>query len=425
MKKFDGKIVLELGTSVGSVDMIKYAKNNGAYIIVADYLEPSRSAAKEYADLSYPISTTDIDRLIEICKQNNVNAVMSGVSELNLQMAQAIASKCCFPAYYTSEQWNKFMNKDSFRHICDTYHVSTPQTYYSGSPENINNINEYTYPVIIKPVDSCANAGISICYNSDELKTAIPHASEYSNSGAIIIEQFVEGEEISCTYVIQKKICKMVCMGTKYPYVNANGLKALSHAYIYPSNCLEEYLATENENVERMFLSEGLDNCTVFVQGIHNNGKFYIFEAGLRMEGTGSYRLTSKMSGENFMEFMVDNALGVESDYRLEKEDPTFHGDKCVIFSQIAVGGKIAGTSGYEEIKNNNMIIASEQRHFPGDEIQPDGTLRQIMFRYLIHGEDMHSVISFISEIQKTVKVYDEHGNNMLITDFDPSILME
>lgn len=425
MNKFDGKRVLELGTSVGSVDMVKYAKANGAYVIVVDYYDSDRSVAKKYADLSYNISTTDIDGLIEICRKNKINSVMSGVSELNIQISREIASQLNLPIYYTSEQWNQFMNKGNFRGICNKYMVSTPKTYFLGNAEDINDIRLYEYPVIIKPVDASSNAGVSICNNQEELKKAISYASDHSELKSIIIEQFVVGEEISCTYVIQNRACKMVCMGTKYPYINDCGLKALSNAYIYPSNCLADFLNSEDGNVKKMFLSEGLNNCTIFIQGIHSNGKFYIFEAGLRMEGTGSYRLSAKMSGENFMEFMVDNALGVESNYRLENEDPNFHDKKCVIFSQIFKGGKIVSTSGYETIKNNKMIIASEQRHFPGDIINSDGTLKQIMFRYLIHGENLQSVVNLISEIQQAVKAYDEFGNNMLVTDFDANILFE
>ena len=46
MKRFEGKKLLELGTTMGSVQMVQYAKDNGAYVIVADIDKPERSAAK-------------------------------------------------------------------------------------------------------------------------------------------------------------------------------------------------------------------------------------------------------------------------------------------------------------------------------------------------------------------------------------------
>lgn len=424
MAKYDGMILLELGTSVGSVDMVKYAKANGAYVIVSDIDQPSKSKAKQFADKTYMVSADDVDGLVEICKAEHVTAVASGVSEFIIQASRKVAEKMGLPVYYTADQWDRFMTKSTFREICNRYHVSTPATYYVGPIASINDITTYEYPVIIKPVDASSNAGISICYDAETLKASLAHASEHSKTGRVIVEQYVEGDEISCTYVIKDHNIKMVCMGTKYPYVNESGLRALSNAYIYPSPSIDDYMVQEDENVRRMFVEEGLNNCTVFIQGMCRDHKFYIFEAGLRMEGTGSYRLTSKMTGQNFLEFMVDNAMGTETDYDLTKEDPYFGGRKCVIFSQIVKGGKIAAIEGYDKIKDNEMIFASEQRRYVGNEIKADGTLRQIMFRYLIYGDSMEKVCDFIREIQQTVKAYDEQGNNMLVDTFDPNVMI-
>ena len=425
MKRFEGKILLELGTSVGSVDIVKYAQANGAYVIVSDYSDPSRSAAKRVADKIYNVSTDDIEGLVNICRENNVNAVMSGVSEAIIQAARQIAERLDLPTYFTADQWNRFMSKDIFRKICQKYNVSTPATYYIGPVGEIGDVSGYDYPVIIKPVDASSNAGISICNNSEELLRALHHAAEHSKRGEVIVEQYIDGEEISSTYVIHNHECKMVCMGTKYPYVNESGLRALANAYVYPSPEIDGYVAKEDENVKRMFVEEGLDNCTIFLQGMHKNGNYYIFEAGLRMEGTGSYRITNKINGQNFLEFMVDNAMGTSTNYDLSKEDPFFGGKKCVFFSQIVKGGTIDSIVGYDEIKDNPMIFSSEQRRYPGDTIEPNGTLRQIIFRYLIMGDDMESVVALIKKIQNTVKAFDANGNNILVTNFDPDFLLD
>ena len=425
MKRFEGKTLLELGTTMGSVDMVKYAKENGAYVIVSDYDSSDRSAAKRIADKSYLVSTDDVDGLVKICLENNVDGVVTGASEAILQSSRQIAEKLDLPIYFTEEQWNRFMRKNVFREICKKYGVTTPVTFFVGTIKDIGDINSYSYPVIVKPVDASSNAGISICQTPHELLTSLSHASECSKTETIIIEQYIDGEEISCTYVINNHQCKMVCMGTKYPYVNESGLRALSNAYLYPSPVIDIYMKSEDEKVRKMFVDEGLNNCTVFVQGMYKDNKCYIFECGLRMEGTGTYRMTSKFCGENFLHFQVDNALGVPTEYDLNKEDPYFHGKKCVFFSQIVKGGTIASVCGYDRIKDNDMIFASEQRRYPGDVIAPDGTLRQIMFRYMILGNDISSVVSLIRQIQDTVKAFDAEGNNILVTDFDPGVFLK
>lgn len=424
MKRFEGKKLLELGTTMGSVQMVEYAKENGAYVIVADKDKPERSAAKRIADKTYMCDLKDVEGLIKIAKEECVDGVVTGASEAILQSSRKIAEELGLPIYFTEEMWNRFMRKDSFRNLCTKYGVSTPATYYVGKKDSIGDVSQYEYPVIVKPVDASSNAGISICSTPEDLIVALDHASDCSKTNTIIVEQYIDGEEISCTYVVKDHVAKMICMGTKYPYVDENGLRALANAYLYPSPSIDVYMAKEDENVREMFIKEGINNCTVFVQGMYKDGKCYIFEAGLRMEGTGSFRITSTLCGQNFLHFQVDNALGIATEYDLEKEDPYFHGKKCVLFSQIVKGGTIASVTGYDEVKNDVRIFASEQRRYPGDTIAADGTLRQIMFRYLIYGDDMETVVNLIKKIQGTVKAFDADGNNLLVTSFNPDFFL-
>ena len=99
MKKFEGKKLLFLGSNVGTLDMIRYAKENGAYTIVADYLPQERSLGKQYADDQILISTGDLERLKEYIKKEGVNGVLAGVSEFNLLNAMKLCNHFNFPFY--------------------------------------------------------------------------------------------------------------------------------------------------------------------------------------------------------------------------------------------------------------------------------------------------------------------------------------
>ena len=429
MGKFGGKKLLVLGTSVGSVDIVKYAKAEGAHVLVADYLPVEKSAAKQLADDTAMVSTLDVQALCDLVKQHHIDGVFCGVSEANIQSARKVCEISGLPTYYTDEQWNTFMNKDSFRELCRKYGVGVPTTYFTGSREQFDAVGSeglcIEYPVIVKPVDNGANVGISVCLSRETLMEAMEFAFRNSDAGKAIVEQFVNGIEISPTYVVQNGRCELVCMGSKYAYENASGLKALSHAYIYPapSPCLDEYLQDVDSHVKDMVLSQGINNCTIFFQGIYSDHKFYIFEAGLRMEGTATFRITKRMGGNSFMEFMTDNALGVQSDYDISREDVTFGGRKCVIFSMISTGGIIGRVEGFEEAAAHPMVVASEQRHQVGEHVANDGTLRQIMFRFVLQDDDLDNVLDTIRFIQNTVKAYDQEGNYMLITGFDPEMM--
>jgi len=93
MKRFEGKRLLELGTTMGSVQMVQYAKDNGAYVIVADIDKPERSAAKRIADKTYMCDLKDVEGLIKIARKEKIDGVVTGASEAILQSCRKIAEE--------------------------------------------------------------------------------------------------------------------------------------------------------------------------------------------------------------------------------------------------------------------------------------------------------------------------------------------
>ena len=46
------------------------------------------------------------------------------------------------------------------------------------------------------------------------------------------------------------------------------------------------------------------------------------------------------------------------------------------------------------------------------------------MFRYLIYGDNMETVVELIKKIQGTVKALDADSNNLLVTSFNPEFFL-
>ena len=63
--------LLMLGTSLGSEDIIEYAKSQGIYTIVTDYLPPEKSTAKLISDEYWMINTGELDVLEAKCREES------------------------------------------------------------------------------------------------------------------------------------------------------------------------------------------------------------------------------------------------------------------------------------------------------------------------------------------------------------------
>ncbi len=280
MGKFDGKKLLILGSNVGAPDIVRYARENGAWVIAADYYPPERSEAKRLADEAVMLSTADTEALNTLIRSEKIDGVLAGISEFNLLKAMDLCGMNGLPFYCTKEQWNQVESKELFRALCERAGVPCPKTYFSGSEIPDALWETFSYPLVLKPVDACASSGVFICRNEAELRQHIPDAMAFSGKKTIIIEEFVRGSEFTAHYTICGGQAALACVDNRYPVALHEGrVTTIPIARIYPSVFAEAYIEQVNASVLRMCEALGLQDAIIFVQGIHNPemGEFRIF----------------------------------------------------------------------------------------------------------------------------------------------------
>ena len=189
MGKLNGKKLLVLGGKpIGSCEIVNYAKEQGVYTIVADYLSMAQSPAKQIADEAWDISTADVDKLTELVAKNNIDGVYAGVHEFNIKKMIEICEKTHRPCFCTLNQWEKFNNKRNFKELCKKYGLPVTKEYSDKDETSIE------YPVVIKPVDGSGSMGFSLCHNRDEFQKAYNKAIKFSRGGGVLIEKYMKYE---------------------------------------------------------------------------------------------------------------------------------------------------------------------------------------------------------------------------------------
>lgn len=418
MKRFEGKRLLLLGSNVGTLDIIRYAKENGACTIVADNLPVERSFGKQFADDNVLISTADLEGLERYIKENEIDGVFAGISEFNLLKAMELCHRFGFPFYCTPEQWDLIENKESFRNLCLKYDVPCPKTYFTGETVPIEILNTIQYPVIIKPVDSSGSAGITICKDYHSLCVAVPEAVKKSEKGRIIIEKFCVGEEFTAHYTFVNGIVSLSCIDNRVPVaVHSGDVTTVPIARLYPSVFIREYMEQVNDKVIDLCKSLELSAGVLFVQGLYDSqrNEFSIFEAGLRCAGEAPYRIIERVNGISFIKLFVDYALlGKVENYDVEKEDPFLKGKVCCVTSFVSKGGVIGQIFGFGDIEKKVFSIVDKEYRYQVGGVVPDGdTLRQIVLRFFLACDSEEQMIRDVETINKSIQVLDEKGEDM------------
>ena len=206
------KKLLMLGTSKASCEMIEYAKSQGIYTIVTDYLAPEKSKAKLIADEYWMISTGDFDTLEKKCREEHIDGVCSGISTFCIPATMELCKRLGLQAYCTPESWHYTMNKYDFKALCRSCNVPVATDYFVSNPPTEEELNNIKFPVVVKAVDQSANRGMSYCHNKEEILPAIEYAHSFSKDRKVVIERMLKGVEYTAYYALVKGEASLVSL---------------------------------------------------------------------------------------------------------------------------------------------------------------------------------------------------------------------
>lgn len=153
------------------------------------------AVCKEACYKFYEISITEKEKILAICKNLKVDAVLSIGSDLAVSTVNYIAhhmnlvgnpiqnTDCC-----TDKYWMK--------KALSVEHISVAKFAQGSNPETFNYAG-LSFPLIVKPTDRSGSRGVSIINTSNEFLKAYKTAVEASFKKSVIVEEFIQGREIS------------------------------------------------------------------------------------------------------------------------------------------------------------------------------------------------------------------------------------
>jgi biotin carboxylase len=424
-KLFSGKKLLVLaGHAISSCEIVEYAKSQGAHVIVTDYLDPIDSPAKQLADEDWMISTADVDLLEKCARGYGIDGIFTGTNDFHIERAIELCERLNLPFYCTREQWDICNNKQRFKQLCRNHDISVIPEYHLTHEFLRADLDKIQYPVILKPVDSGGSKGISVCYDENELIDAYNKAISYSTSKRVIVERYMNGTETVLYYTIQNGYVSLSAMCDRYTNTEQVGLAPLPTAYIFPSRHLSTYLELDHKNVQQMYQSIGLKNGFIFLQAFIDNDRICCYEMGCRIAGAQGHKIISAVNDINALQMLVNYHLtGKMSGWDVRTADnPKFPKMACKL-TPLLKTGKIDSIIGLDEIEELPGVKEIVPVHKEGDIVDKEGTLEQIFVRIFLVADNKYSLATVIDQIQNTLQVKDENGQNMLLNGFDTRIL--
>lgn len=186
-----------LGANKSSIPFYRQARNLGYEIIGIAYAEGA--VCQEYCDRFYPVSFADKDKVLDICRNEKIDGIISFTLESALPTVVYVASAMGLVSN-SEECLQLTQSKYAQRQALEKAGIPVPKYYLILDEADLSNV-QCRFPVIVKPVDSGGSQGICKVESPDRLLEAYRYAIGYSRTSRAIVEEFVDGREFSVEYI--------------------------------------------------------------------------------------------------------------------------------------------------------------------------------------------------------------------------------
>ena len=268
---------------------------------------PKGSVCAEIADQYFPISVTEKEIILDICYRNRIDGICTIASDIAAPTVAYIAEKLGLHGNQF-EASNRATDKYLMREAFFQAGIRCPGFKRICSVEEAK-IQNWSYPVIIKPCDRSGSLGVRKVTNQEDLTVGVQEALNYSFKHEAIIEDYIEGREVSVEFISYQ--------GIHYPLTITDKVTTGAPHFVELEHHQPAELSTEIYDRLYMTTRKALnalgitDGASHTEYRIRNNGDIFIIELGARMGGDfiGS-DLVRLSTGYDFVKGVIQVALG-------------------------------------------------------------------------------------------------------------------
>lgn len=264
------------------------------------------AVCKNVADFFYPISILDKDEILKKCSEIEIDGIATIATDMAVPTISFVAEKLgLISNSYKSSLIST--NKNLMRKEFVEFNVKSPR-FIEVDSYNKDSFQEFNFPLIVKPVDRSGSRGVSKVNSETELMEAIEIACKESFIHKSIVEEFIEGNEVSVETVSWKGNHYILTITDK---TTTGAPHFVELAHHQPSQLPVDVLNTIKDETVKALDAVGVKYGAGHTEfRITEEGHVYILEVGARMGGDfiGSH-LVELSTGYDFLKGVVNIAL--------------------------------------------------------------------------------------------------------------------
>lgn len=395
------KKIMILGASILQLPAIKKAKELGLHVIAVD-MNPDAIGFKEEGVQCEVVSTIDIPAVLECAQKNSISGIMTLASDMPMRCVAEVAQKMGLVGI-SPDTALKATNKAYMRDALKENNVPIPIFFkvngYKQFHNAVKKIISEGYKCISKPADNSGSRGIFLLDNAED--TTIVRAYEYtkasSRSGAIMVEEYMEGKEVSVETLSKNGICNVIQITdkitTEAPYFVEMGHSQPSMIDYNMWQRIEQIAVAANKAIG---IKDGPSHTEIKVT---KDGP-KIVELGARLGGDNiTTHLVPLSTGVDMVECAIKIALGEDVDFSKK-----FHKASAIrYFNQEP--GIITQIKGCEEANSMEYVKQISIVHDIGEKIDVIKSSNDRVGFVITQADDVKVAINACEKARDTIVV--------------------
>lgn len=193
------KKIMILGASILQLPAIEKAKQMGLDVIAVD-MNPAAVGFGVNGITREAISTIDTAAVLEAARRHRIDGIMTLASDMPMQTVAAVCRELNLVGI-SEDTALKATNKAFMRDALKESGVPVPLYFRVRGKEEfkdaIGKVRAGGYRCIVKPADNSGSRGVDLLNEDSDLDAAYDYTVKYSRGGEIVVEEYMEGAEVS------------------------------------------------------------------------------------------------------------------------------------------------------------------------------------------------------------------------------------
>lgn len=380
----------------------------GVEIILIDYNKDVIAA--KFADRHIVESTMDIPKVKEIAINEKVDYIMTACGDQPVLTMAVVSDELGLPCYLSKKQATEITNKKFMKKKMADFDIPTAK-YKTFEEGEVIDDSGLRYPLIVKPVDNNGSKGVRRVENRDELMLYSKEAYKFTITHTIVVEEFIEGDEISCDFFVKdgKANYVMICKSNKF-FVD-DGTQVIYQSII-PPIVSDVVKAKINDIAQKIANAYGLVNSPLHIQTLVKDDDVDVIEFSARLGGGAKYKTIQEVTGFNILSANLDVMLGKKPKIVFKRSKKHF--TRCFLY---LTGGLFASSAGFEECVADGIIDEYVMIRPYGVYAKSPRASNDRVASFLASDEDDAVLRKKVKKALTTIKIFNENGEDILKRD--------